>query len=126
VFSPFFEAENLLILVRRNQNILFMSDVKLEIRIYDTNTIGWEVYLEDVSEQRKIKKWMHPTIGQNYFWKEWDRFPVHDGELDVHVVCSGYGGEVRCVVRIDNARPNDSNSFIVLSEDDITHKSFPV
>lgn len=113
-----FVRDFFLIFLRPSNTKKVPTLIKLEIRARPSRTIGWHVYLERVAENRRIEKWNPPTLHQNYWWIEWEDFPVYDGVLNVYVTCTGYGASVRCNVLINGARPSDANLIEALSEDD--------
>jgi hypothetical protein len=54
-----------------------VKKAKLELRVYDSNTRRWQVFLERIREDHMVQDWIPPGEGRNYFSKTWTR----DGRL---------------------------------------------
>ena len=94
-----------------------MKSFKLEIRVYDNNTRRWQVFLERISDDHMLRNWVSPNDGKDYFSKTWTGMQMPGDILDVYVACSGYGGSVRCVVLINDAKPGVNNTIIANFDD---------
>lgn len=104
-----------------------MKIFKLELRVYDSNTRRWQVFLERIREDHIVQNWLPPSEGRDYFSKSWSQYGIDDESLDVYVACTGYGGSAQCVVLINDAKPSKKNTIYSNFDDSrIANKSFPI
>lgn len=104
-----------------------MKSFKLELRVYDSNTRRWQVFLERIREDHMVQNWIPPGEGREYFSKIWSEYQVEDESLEVYVACTGYGGTAQCIVLINDAKPGKKNSIFSSFDDTrIASKSFPI
>ena len=104
-----------------------MKSFKLELRVYDSNTRRWQVFLERIREDHIVQNWIPPDSGRNYFSKSWSQYQISDEALEVYVACTGYGGQVQCVILINDAKPSKKNSIFSRFDDvKISSKSFVI
>jgi hypothetical protein len=62
-----------------------MKSFKLELRVYDSNTRRWQVFLERIREDHIVQNWIPPSNGNDYFSKTWTEYQLNDESLEVYL-----------------------------------------
>jgi hypothetical protein len=104
-----------------------MKSFKLELRVFDSNTRRWQVFLERIREDHIVQNWIPPAEGKDYFSKTWSEYTIADESLEVYLACTGYGGTAQCIVLINDDNPAKRNTIFSRFDDArIASKSFPI